>query len=56
MATKHPDTPKIIKARVLQDCQFGKCNDVVEVADLTGLEGLLDADPAGVKYAESLKA
>jgi len=48
---------KKVKARVLIDCDLGKCNDVVEVdqADVKGLEGVVDAAPAAVKYAESLK-
>jgi hypothetical protein len=48
---------KKVKARVLVDCDLGKCNDVVEVdpADVKGLEGVVDAAPAAVKYAESLK-
>lgn len=48
---------KKVKARVLIDCVHGKCNDVVEVDqdDVKSLEGVVDASPAAVKYAESLK-
>jgi len=48
---------KKVKARVLIDCDLGKCNDVVEVdqTDVKGLEGVVDAAPAAVKYAETLK-
>lgn len=51
---------KLVKARVLLDSRFGKCNDVVELpaADIaSGVEaGELDAHVDSVKYAESLKA
>lgn len=45
-----------VKARVLVDCVYGVCDDVVEVdaALVAGLAGVLDADPAAVEYAESL--
>ena len=59
MATKKTDTsdtPKTVKARVLLDCQFGKCNQVVEVdvKELAGAVGMLDPDPSAVAYAETL--
>lgn len=46
-----------VKVRVLVGCALGHCDDVVEVAadDLPGLAGVVDADPAAVEYAESLK-
>jgi len=48
------------RVRVLADCQFGRCNDVVALtADevRAGLAiGIVDADPAAVAYAESLSA
>ena len=49
--------PKKVKVRVLVNCEHGAPDDVVEVdADLVkGLEGVVDAAPAAVKYAESLK-
>lgn len=45
-----------VKARVLRDCVYGKCDDVVTLdADLVAsLHNVLDADPAAVAYAESL--
>jgi len=48
---------KKVKVRVLIDCVHGKCNEVVEIdsAALKGLEGVVDADPAAVEYAASLK-
>jgi hypothetical protein len=55
-AQQTPDIPQIIKARVLQDCRFGKCNSIAEVSDVTGLDDLLDADPSAVAYAESVLA
>lgn len=44
-----------VKARLLVDCDLGKCNDVVMIdADqLEALAGVADADPAAVAYAES---
>lgn len=48
---------KKVKARVLIEGAFGKPNDVVEVAaeEAKAQTGALDADPAAVAYAESLK-
>lgn len=48
---------KNIKARVLVACEHGNPNDVVELpqALLKSLEGIVDADPDAVAYAESLK-
>jgi hypothetical protein len=45
-----------VKARVLVDCELGKCNDVVEVdaKQVKALTGTVDADPDAVSYAESL--
>ena len=57
MATT-PKAPKgEVKARVLRDCVYGKCDEVVTLdAELVAsLNGVLDADPAAVEYAESLK-
>lgn len=47
-----------LKARVLADCELGKCNDVVEVdpKQVKALAGLVDTDPEAVAYAESLAA
>jgi hypothetical protein len=46
------------KARVLVDCQYGKCNDLAEVTAAEGKHGaehgLLDLDKASIAYAESL--
>lgn len=47
------------KARILADCIFGKCDDVVEVpaeqlAEAIAL-GLVDPDESAVAYAENLK-
>ncbi|MQA39028.1 hypothetical protein [Rugamonas aquatica] len=45
-----------VKARVLIDCDLGKCNEVVLVdAALAETMGdLIDTDPAAVAYAESI--
>ncbi len=47
----------IVKARVLVACDYGKCDDVIEIdADLAAtLVGTVDTDPAAVAYAETLK-
>ena len=44
-----------VKARLLVDCDLGKCNDVVTIdaAQIEALAGVADADPAAVEYAES---
>jgi len=46
-----------VKARVLVDCHLGKVDEVValEAAEVAQCAGLVDADPAAVAYAESLK-
>lgn len=46
-----------VKVRVLRDCAYGNPNDVAEIeAELVpALAGVVDADPAAVEYAESLK-
>ena len=48
---------KKIKVRILARCEHGEPNDVVELspAEVKALDGVVDADPAAVKYAESLK-
>ncbi len=51
---------KLVKARVLIDCQHGKANDVVEIdadaAKAGEAAGELDTAKAAVAYAESLNA
>jgi hypothetical protein len=51
---------KHAKARVLLDCAYGKCNDVVELDAAQVAEGVasgaLDDNAAAVAIAESLKA
>lgn len=46
---------KKVKARVLIDSVYGKCNEVVDVesAQLKDLTGVVDAEPAAVAYAEA---
>lgn len=46
-----------VKARVLVDCHLGKIDEVVtlEATEVAQCAGLVDADPAAVAYAESLK-
>lgn len=46
-----------VKVRVLRDCQYGRCDDVVlmDAALAASLEGVVDAHPDAVAYAESLK-
>ncbi|MBD8531566.1 MULTISPECIES: hypothetical protein [unclassified Massilia] len=48
---------KKVKVRVLVDGAHGNCNDVIEIdpAEAKSLAGKVDADPAAVEYAESLK-
>jgi hypothetical protein len=48
---------KKVKARVLFDCAYGNCNDVIEIdqAQAKTLVGMVDTDPEAVAYAESLK-
>lgn len=45
-----------VKARILRDCVYGKCDEVVmlDAALAESLAGVVDADPAAVAYAESL--
>ena len=48
---------KLVKARVLVECEHGKPNEVVTVsAAVAKASDQLDADPAAVAYAESLLA
>jgi hypothetical protein len=50
-----PAAPATVKARVLSDCTYGSCGDVVEVdAAVASSCLLLDADPAAVAYALTL--
>lgn len=57
-----PPAEKLKKARVLVDCDIGgeryRANDVASVDDATlkARPNELDATPAAVKYAESLKS
>ena len=48
---------KLVKVRVLLDCDLGACNEVVEIdeSQVKSLVGTVDADPDAVAYAESLK-
>lgn len=58
MAKAKSDT-NAAKVRILVDCLFGKCDEVVELSGdqlKQAVEGgFADPDPAAVKYAESLK-
>jgi hypothetical protein len=64
MATKKQtadaDAAAPIKARVLMSCSYGQPDDVVELqaaeAQAGQAAGELDADPAAVAYAETLRA
>lgn len=53
-------TDKKIKVRVIYAGKFGAVNDVVELdpkdVEAAKASGEVDADPAAVAYAESLKA
>jgi hypothetical protein len=53
---KNPQKDGDIKARVLVDCDLGKCNDVVLIsaAQIEALADVVDTDPAAVEYAESI--
>jgi len=57
MAEAKAPEVKMVKARVLVDGAYGKCDDVVEIdaAQVKALAGVVDTDPAAVAYAESLK-
>ena len=57
MANKKQPLEGQIKVRVLAYCAFGKPDDVVEIdaALAASLEGVVDAHPDAVAYAESLK-
>jgi len=48
---------KVVKARVLVDGAYGKCDDVIEIeaSAVKALAGVVDTDPTAVAYAESLK-
>ena len=54
--TDAPDAPQTVRARVLVNCAYGNCDDVIEIdADLAAtLAGTVDTDPAAVAYAETL--
>lgn len=45
-----------VKVRVLRDCVYGHCDQVVsmDAALADSLAGIVDANPAAVEYAESL--
>lgn len=45
-----------VKARVLLDGAYGKCNDVIEIdpKQAKSLAGVVDTDPEAVAYAQSL--
>lgn len=47
---------KKMEARVLKDCAYGTCNDVIEIdqALVKSLESVVDTDPVAVAYAKSL--
>lgn len=54
---KNENAPKgDVKVRVLRDCVYGLCDEVatMDAALAASLEGVVDADPAAVAYAESL--
>lgn len=55
---KNAKPVKKTRARLLVDCQHGKCNDIVELdaADLKAAEGagLADSDKDAVAYAQTL--
>lgn len=50
---------KSVKVRVLVDCLYGRCDDVVtlaaDVAKAAAEAGQVDTDKAAVAYAQSLK-
>ena len=55
--SKNLKTPEgDVKVRVLRDCVYGNCDEVVlmDGALAESLAGVVDADPAAVAYAESL--
>lgn len=54
MAKSKDEGQPRVKARVLVDGKYGRCNDVVEV-DAGEQSPEIDATPEAVAYAESLK-
>lgn len=54
MAKAGVKAPARVKARVLVDGKYGRCNDVVEV-DADDKSREIDTTPDAVAYAESLK-
>lgn len=57
MTKKENGSSNTVRVRVLIDCAHGQCNDVIEMdADMAeSLNGIVDATPEAVAYAESLK-
>lgn len=53
---KQPKSEGEVKARILRNCVYGKCDQVVliDFALLESLTGIVDADPSAVAYAELL--
>lgn len=53
-----PEAGKKVKARVLVECSLGKPNDVVTLSEAEAksaqADGIADANPAAVAYAEKL--
>ena len=47
-----------VKARVLTNCAYGRCNEVVELTEAEAAQGtavgFIDCHPDAVAYAESL--
>jgi hypothetical protein len=58
-ATVEAETSGTVKVRLLQDCPYGQVNDVVFIESVLvpgySKARMVDADPAAVAYAESLK-
>lgn len=54
------DLPTLVEAVCLRDCGFGLACEVVELsheAAVTGeAQGAIDANPAAVEYAKSIKS
>lgn len=55
---KKDEQSATVKGRVLTDCAFGKCNQVVEIPVelVESSADVVDTTPAAVAYAESLAA
>jgi hypothetical protein len=57
MTTTTDTQSETVKVRLLRECHYGQCNDVVEIDAklVASYAGMVDADPVAVAYAEAAK-